>query len=144
METTSTSIIRTDVRECIIQDVNMTLRRLGVSVGLEPDGVNRRVLRDGEQEYYQYRTEAIAQQPVMFRELYIEGVMSINGKNEDGCVIVSVDLTWRWRQFSGGCNGATLGVILYNIAPELPKTLDNEKYGYTGHIYIQKEKSLTI
>lgn len=137
--------IRKEIREYILNDVNLTLSRFGISKDLEL--VRESVNRDKSIDYVLCASN-IKQFPVMFKELDVDGRMWSMRVNEgdrfyrEGTHLVAVRLGYSYKHFGGGSNGCDIGTILYMVNDDLPNSFDGCLY--SPEYYVRKVKSLEI
>lgn len=132
-----TKEIRQDVREYIVNEVNTTLARLGVSENLEPN--------EERGIYYNYQTKPIRQYPMMFSSVVVEASIShlqvipavYKGWTED-YDIVCVSLSYRYDTFGGGHNGTEIGNIYFAVGKDMRENIKHMD------MYIHKVKGLEI
>ena len=104
-----------NVREYIIEDINVSLSRLGISERIEEVGMAT--------ERYQLKTGNIRMTPMLFKELYVIGYMTIIEPKEgdryyedsEKYHVVLVSLDYRYINFGGGSNSHKLGRIIYYV-----------------------------
>lgn len=143
--------IRKEIREYILNDVNMTLSRLGVSEKAVETSANE--YQHGSTLHYEFETPAVHQMPMMFKKAYVNGymvVIDIKDENarfyglQEEYDIVVVNLDWRWESFRLGTNGAELGRIIFAVKKNLPEKF-SDFAGMDGReYYVRKLEGLTI
>ena len=67
--------IRKEIREFILNDVNLTLARLGVSEKALETNANE--YDHGSTLHYEFETPDIKQMPMMFKRTYVDGYMVV-------------------------------------------------------------------
>lgn len=143
--------IRKEIREFILEDVNLTLARLGVSE--KAAETNECECNHGSTLHYEFETPAIHQVPMMFKKTYVEGyIVGIEIKDEKDRLygwskehdIVVVNLDYRWKSFSGGSNGTEIGRIVYAVKRDLPENIEEWRGWDACEYYVRKIEGLTI
>lgn len=135
--------IRKDIRDYILEQVNESLARLGVSEKVVE--VREKESRSGEKVVYEFESAPIRQTPVMFRKLYIGGYMTAYESSDPNKHIeVSVRLDYWYDLFNGGSNGCSIGWIHFVYLEErLPESFESD-FGDLAANYIIKRKGLEI
>lgn len=129
--------IRKEIQEYILSELQTSIMRLGINAQLK-----LKVEKDYRgQEYLALESTKFQTQPVMFKECWLEGTISINEKdeNEKG-FFVYVRLEYRWKAFSGGYNGTDLGKAHFFVEKDLPENLSEENARY----YVDKVNGIEI
>lgn len=111
------------VIDFILDDLNTSLSRLGINTTLH---------------YYEghIMSDSFQTMPVIFKELNLEGSMTVTDENEK-YVDICVRLDYRWKHFDGGHNGCSLGCVYYRQNGDI---IDDMDMGY----FVRKVKSLLI
>lgn len=148
-----TTEIRKEIREYIIEDVNITLSRLGISEAL----ANEEVITDnrtGEIVRYEYTAKNIKQLPVMVKTLNVEGDLKAWKPREKDPLFayverfdfVYVDLFYHCEKFNGGTNGYEIGYVIYMVDKDLPDNFESELFDKEECVsyYVRKAKGLAI
>lgn len=118
-----TTEIRKEVLEYIISDLQTSVTRLGINAEL---GI--KVEKDYRgKEYLAIESTRFQTQPVLFRECWLDGTISINEKdeNEKGFFIY-IMMDYRWRSFAGGFNGTDFGRAHFFVEKDLPERLTKD------------------
>ena len=129
------TIIGDAVQESILSELQNSIMRLGISAQLKL--VVKKDYR-GE-EYLSLESEKFQTQPVIFKEVWLDGVISITEEKENAYE-VCVRLEYNWRSFTGGTNGTDLGRCHFEVDKELPENLTSENVCY----YVDKRRGIEI
>lgn len=142
--------IRKEIREFILNDVNESLARLGISESMR-ETVEREI-KYSDTIHYEFESAPIRQMPMMFKKLIVKGYMVAVKVEEDSrfaklaekndLVIVNID--YRYQHFDMGENGCSVGRIIYAVKKDLPATF--ESYGDEDgrSYYVHRIEGLTI
>ena len=143
--------IRKEIREFILNDVNLTLARLGVSEKALETNANE--YNYGSTLHYEFETPAIKQMPMMFKRTYVDGYMVVveikdekdrfYGWSKDNDIVV-VNLNYRWNNFGGGSNGTEIGRIIYAVKKDLPEKFEDWGGMDAREYYVRKVEGLAI
>ena len=132
----TTEILNKEIVKYIINDVELTMKRLGINVQLSIEQCEDY----NHDKFDKIVSTSFQTMPMLFKEIHIEGDINVITKEteEDYCKVV-INLDVRYTHFDGGTNGHNLGKIMY---------LANKSYKgrNTKHInmYVDKVKSLAI
>lgn len=113
----------------ILEDVNVSLSRLGISEPL----VEIELL--GDKNYRQFETAPIKLSPMIFKKIYVVGTLFLEEKENNDFIMLS--LRYSWTSFGGGSNGTELGSVVYRVEKKIP---ENDDLSY----YIKKERGIGI
>lgn len=132
----TTEILNKEIVNYIINDVELTIKRLGINVQLS---IEQR--EDYNHDKFDMIVSTSFQtMPMLFKEIHIEGNINVITKEteEDYCKVV-INLDVRYTHFDGGTNGHELGKIMYVVDKSYNGT-------DTKHInmYVDKVKTLAI
>ena len=127
--------LRTEVKEYILSELQTSVMRLGINTQLNL--VVKKDYRGGE--YLALESEKFQTQPVIFKEVWLEGTISVIDEKEKAYE-VCVRLEYNWRSFTGGTNGTDLGRCHFEVDKELPENLTSENVCY----YVDKRRGIEI
>lgn len=113
----------------ILEDVNVSLSRLGISEPL----VEIELL--GDKVYRQFETAPIKLSPMIFKKINVVGTLFLEEKENNDFIMLS--LRYSWASFGGGSNGTELGSVVYRVEKNIP---ENDDLSY----YIKKERGIGI
>ena len=132
--------IRKEIRDYILNDVNQSLARLGVSEKVSE--TRESYVKYTDELVYKFRSPSIRQYPVVFKDLYVTGDMTALSDNDKNALFttVIVRLEYEWSNFDRGTNGCELGRVWYNVEKELPEKLEPDRVMF----YVHKESGLEI
>lgn len=144
--------IRKEVRDYILNDVNTTLARLGVSERVNE--TEERVDKFSDRLEYMFKSAAIKQMPMMFKKLYVYGHMVCENfaKNESHRFfnlaqnndIVIVTFSYGYDHFEGGSNGCDIGYMVYAVNKNLPKSFETDFTEDGRSWFVRKIEGLSI
>lgn len=132
----TTEILNKEIVNYIINDVELTIKRLGINVQLSIEQCEDY----NHDKFDKLISTSFQTMPMLFKEIHIEGnIYVIANKTEEDCCKVVINLDVRYTHFDGGTNGYELGRIIY-IADKSYNGTD------TKHInmYVDKVKPLAI
>ena len=138
-----TEILRKQVLDYIINDVEITIHRLGVNAQL-----SIKVEKDYRgNEYEKLVSTSFQTMPMLFKEIHLEGNIVIRDKVDapDDFLEVYVKLDYYYHTFDNGSNGHTLGSIVFEVDKRT-----NEKMKESGKesnyisMIVRKVQSLEI
>lgn len=132
----TTEILNKEIVNYIINDVELTIKRLGINVQLSIEQCEDY----NHDKFDKLISTSFQTMPMLFKEIHIEGnIYVIANKTEEDCYKVVINLDVRYTHFDGGTNGHELGRIIY-IADKSYNGTD------TKHInmYVDKVKPLAI
>lgn len=132
----TTEILNKEIVNYIINDVELTIKRLGINVQLS---IEQR--EDYNHDKFDMIVSTSFQtMPMLFKEIHIEGNINVITKEteEDYCKVV-INLDVRYTHFDGGTNGHELGKIMYVVDKSYNGT--DTKY---LNMYVDKVKTLAI
>ena len=140
--------VRKEVRDSILNDVNQTLSRLGISEELKETDV----CDYGKRTVYNFETPAIKQMPVMFKELKVKGYISFREPEVKENETVPpyyeayVELEYRYKHFYGGSNGCDIGFVIYLVDKDIPEEVSQFSFVEDDPymVFIRKSRSLKI
>lgn len=142
--------IRKEIREFILDEINLMLSRLGVNENV----VETKEWSDKYETklHYEFESGAIRQMPMMFKKLYVYGYMTVVSNNEgdrffelaDKWDIVVVNLSYGWKHFGGGSNGTDIGRVIFAVRKDLPGSLAPSKFGNPCEYCVRKLEGLTL
>lgn len=132
----TTEILNKEIVNYIINDVELTIKRLGINVQLSIEQCEDY----NHEKFDKLISTSFQTMPMLFKEIHIEGDINVITREteEDYCKVV-INLDVRYTHFDGGTNGHNLGKIMY-LADKSYKGRN------TKHInmYVDKVKSLAI
>ena len=132
----TTEILNKEIVNYIINDVELTIKRLGINVQLSIEQCEDY----NHDKFDKIVSTSFQTMPMLFKEIHIEGNINVITREteEDYCKVV-INLDVRYTHFDGGTNGHNLGKIIY-LADKSYKGRN------TKHInmYVDKVKSLAI
>lgn len=132
----TTEILNKEIVNYIINDVELTIKRLGINVQLSIEQYEDY----NHDKFDKLISTSFQTMPMLFKEIHIEGnIYVIANKTEEDCCKVVINLDVRYTHFDGGTNGHELGRIIY-IADKSYNGTD------TKHInmYVDKVKPLAL
>lgn len=132
----TTEILNKEIVNYIINDVELTIKRLGINVQLS---IEQR--EDYNHDKFDMIVSTSFQtMPMFFKEIHIEGNINVITKEteEDYCKVV-INLDVRYTHFDGGTNGHELGKIMYVVDKSYNGT--DTKY---LNMYVDKVRTLAI
>ena len=132
----TTEILNKEIVNYIINDVELTIKRLGINVQLSIEQCEDY----NHDKFDKLISTSFQTMPMLFKEIHIEGnVYVITRETEEDYCKVIINLDVRYTYFDGGTNGHELGKIMY-IADKSYNGTD------TKHInmYVDKVKTLAI
>lgn len=132
----TTEILNKEIVNYIINDVELTIKRLGINVQLS---IEQR--EDYNHDKFDMIVSTSFQtMPMLFKEIHIEGNINVITKEteEDYCKVV-INLDVRYTHFDGGTNGHKLGKIMYVVDKSHNGT--DTKY---LNMYVDKVRTLAI
>lgn len=127
--------LRKEVQEYILSELQNSVMRLGISAQLKL--VVNKDYRGIE--YLAIESEKFQTQPVMFKEVWLDGVLEVLKEKEDAYEVYA-KLDYNWRSFTGGTNGTDLGKCYFEVDKELPEKLTSENVCY----YVDKRRGIEI
>jgi|UniRef100_UPI0040299197 hypothetical protein len=132
----TTEILNKEIVNYIINDVELTIKRLGINVQLSIEQCEDY----NHDKFDKIVSTSFQTMPMLFKEIHIEGDINVITREteEDNCKVI-INLDVRYTHFDGGTNGHNLGKITY-LADKSYKGRN------TKHInmYVNKVKSLAI
>ena len=132
----TTEILNKEIVNYIINDVELTIKRLGINVQLSIEQCEDY----NHDKFDKIVSTSFQTMPMLFKEIHIEGDINVITREteEDYCKVV-INLDVRYTHFDGGTNGHNLGKIIY-LADKSYKGRN------TKHInmYVDKVKTLAI
>ena len=132
----TTEILNKEIVNYIINDVELTIKRLGINVQLSIEQCEDY----NHDKFDKIVSTSFQTMPMLFKEIHIEGDINVitMETEEDNCKVI-INLDVRYTHFDGGTNGHNLGKIMY-LADKSYKGRN------TKHInmYVVKVKSLAI
>ena len=132
----TTEILNKEIVNYIINDVELTIKRLGINVQLSIEQCEDY----NHDKFDKIVSTSFQTMPMLFKEIHIEGDINVITREteEDNCKVI-INLDVRYTHFDGGTNGHNLGKIMY-LADKSYKSRN------TKHInmYVDKVKSLAI
>ena len=132
----TTEILNKEIVNYIINDVELTIKRLGINVQLSIEQCEDY----NHEKFDKIVSTSFQTMPMLFKEIHIEGDINVITREteEDNCKVI-INLDVRYTHFDGGTNGHNLGKIMY-LADKSYKGRN------TKHInmYVNKVKSLAI
>lgn len=132
----TTEILNKEIVNYIINDVELTIKRLGINVQLS---IEQR--EDYNHDKFDMIVSTSFQtMPMLFKEIHIEGNINVITKEteEDYCKVV-INLDVRYTHFDGGTNEHKLGKIMYVVDKSYNGT--DTKY---LNMYVDKVRTLAI
>ena len=138
-----TEILSKQVLDYIINDVETTIHRLGINAQL-----SIKVEKDYRGNNYEKLVSASFQtMPVLFKEIHLEGTISVRDKQDepDDFLKVCINIEYRYTNFGGGNNGHILGRIAYEVDKRTnEKMKESEKESKYISMIARKVQSLEI
>ena len=142
--------IRKEVREYILDEVNKTLARLGIS-----ENVKETKEYDNTYEglrHYQFESAPIRQMPMMFEKVIVKGYMVAVEQNNDSPYfnlaknndIIIVTLDYGYSLFDRGTNGCHIGRMLFAVKKDMPETFEDWAGEDGRSFYVRKLRGLEI
>lgn len=132
----TTEILNKEIVNYIINDVELTIKRLGINVQLSIEQCEDY----NHDKFDKIVSTSFQTMPMLFKEIHIEGDINVITREteEDNCKVI-INLDVRYTHFDGGTNGHNLGKIMY-LADKSYKGRN------TKHInmFVNKVKSLAI
>lgn len=132
----TTEILNKEIVNYIINDVELTIKRLGINVQLSIEQCEDY----NHDKFDKIVSTSFQTMPMLFKEIHIEGDINVITREteEDNCKVI-INLDVRYTHFDGGTNGHNLGKITY-LADKSYKGRN------TKHInmYVNKVKSLAV
>lgn len=132
----TTEILNKEIVNYIINDVELTIKRLGINVQLSIEQCEDY----NHDKFDKIVSTSFQTMPMLFKEIHIEGDINVITREteEDNCKVI-INLDVRYTHFDGGTNGHNLGKITY-LADKSYKGRN------TKHInmYVGKVKPLAI
>lgn len=142
-----TEVLSKRVLDYILNDIEFTISRLGISATLSLE----------ERENYKHQkyevlvSSSFQTMPVLFKKIHIEGDITVKDKEgaPDYYLQVRVSLCNYYTLLNGGSNGSELGCIVYEVDKEYNRrVMVNEKSGENYDIppqyYVEKIHTLEI
>lgn len=106
----TTEILNKEIVNYIINDVELTIKRLGINVQLSIEQCED----FNHDKFDKLISTSFQTMPMLFKEIHIEGnIYVIANKTEEDCCKVVINLDVRYTHFDGGTNGHELGRIIY-------------------------------
>ena len=132
----TTEILNKEIVNYIINDVELTIKRLGINVQLSIEQCEDY----NHDKFDKIVSTSFQTMPMLFKEIHIEGNINVITKEteEDYCKVV-INLDVRYTHFDGGTNGHELGKIMYVVDKSYNGT--DTKY---LNMYVDKVKTLAI
>lgn len=132
----TTEILNKEIVNYIINDVELTIKRLGINVQLSIEQCEDY----NHEKFDKLISTSFQTMPMLFKEIHIEGDVNVITKEteEDYCKVI-INLDVRYTHFDGGTNGYNLGKIMYVADKSYNGT--NTKY---INMYVDKVKTLAI
>lgn len=132
----TTEILNKEIVNYIINDVELTIKRLGINVQLSIEQCEDY----NHEKFDKLISTSFQTMPMLFKEIHIEGNICViaNKTEEDYCKVV-INLYVRYTYFDGGTNGYELGKIIY-IADKSYNGTDMKHI----NMYVDKVRSLAI
>lgn len=128
----TTKVLNKDIVNYIISDIQLTIQRLGINAQLSIEELE-------DYEYEKIVSTSFQTMPMLFKEIHIEGIVSVMNDKVEGYSTIDIRLGVKYTHFDGGMNGHELGKITYSIdnsyKSERIKNLD---------MYVCKVKTLAI
>lgn len=141
--------IREEVRKFILNEVLVSLARIGVDCDL----MIAKTYEDKCYDTLLYLIEStpITHTPMMFKNLTVTGNMHVMDIKEDSIFfkasqkrdIIRVELDYSYEHFGSGHNGCTLGNMIFQVEKDLPETF-GDGFGEDVGSYIRKAKGLEV
>lgn len=135
MKTTAMNL-RSEVRYFILNDVKASLMRLGINANFTME--TEKDYRGDD--YLTIKSSRFQTMPVIFKELWIEGVVSVYDVEDTDKVGVTVRISYYWESFGGGSNGTDLGTVRYVVDKNMPGKISQDSVRY----YVCKQNGLEI
>lgn len=132
----TTEILNKEIVNYIINDVELTIKRLGINVQLSIEQCEDY----NHEKFDKLISTSFQTMPMLFKEIHIEGDVNVITREteEDYCKVI-INLDVRYTYFDGGTNGHKLGRVMYVV---------DKSYNGTDtkhiNIYVDKVKTLAI
>lgn len=132
----TTEILNKEIVNYIINDVELTIKRLGINVQLSIEQCEDY----NHEKFDKLISTSFQTMPMLFKEIHIEGDVNVITREteEDYCKVI-INLDVRYTYFDGGTNGHELGKIMY-VADKSYKGTDTKYI----NMYVDKVKTLAI
>lgn len=132
----TTEILNKEIVNYIINDVELTIKRLGINVQLSIEQCEDY----NHEKFDKLISTSFQTMPMLFKEIHIEGDVNVITKEteEDYCKVI-INLDVRYTHFDGGTNGHELGNIMY-VADKSYNGTDTKYL----NMYVDKVKTLAI
>lgn len=104
----TTKVLNKDIVNYIISDVQLSIQRLGINAQLSIEELE-------DYEYEKIVSTSFQTMPMLFKEIHIEGIVSVMNDKVEGYSAVVIRLGVKYTHFDGGMNGHELGKITYSI-----------------------------
>lgn len=132
----TTEILNKEIVNYIINDVELTIKRLSINVQLSIEQCEDY----NHEKFDKLISTSFQTMPMLFKEIHIEGDVNVITREteEDYCKVI-INLDVRYTYFDGGTNGYNLGKIMYVADKSYNGT--NTKY---INMYVDKVKTLAI
>ena len=130
------TVLRNEVKEFILSDVQMSAMRLGVNAQFQ--FVTEKDYRGND--YLVIMSSKFQTVPALFKELWIEGTVRAFEDEDKGCFQVCIKLEYYWKTFGGGSNGTDLGSIRYQVDKDIPERVSEDGIRH----YVHKEHGIEI
>ena len=91
-------------------------------------------------EYIKIESSKFQTMPMMFKEIWIEGRVTVIDSEDEGKQEVSISLEYHWQSFRGGSNGTDIGYIYFEVEKDLPEKIKED----SARFYVRKMKGLEI
>lgn len=138
-----TEVLSKQVLDYIINDVETTIHRLGINAQL-----SIKVEKDYRgNDYEKLVSTSFQTMPVLFKEIHLEGTISVRDKQDepDDFLKVCINIEYRYTNFGGGSNGHILGSIAYEVDKRTnEKMKESEKESKYISMIARKVQSLEI
>lgn len=129
------SSIQKNVLDYILNDVKLSLSRLGINTELSVEETSKGGIK--------LQSNPFQTMPVLFKNLYIDGnVYVIDSKDDEdsGFNYIRIDMNYRWETFNRGYNGTSLGYITYRVRKDINESITLDDMDY----HVRKDESLSI
>ena len=128
--------LRQEIKDYILSEVQVSVMRLGINAQLM--FVTDKDYRGNE--YIKIESSKFQTMPMMFKEIWIEGRVTVIDSEDEGKQEVSISLEYHWQSFRGGSNGTDIGYIYFEVEKDLPEKIKED----SARFYVRKMKGLEI
>lgn len=138
----NTEILSKQVLDCIINDVETTICRLGINAKL-----SIKIEEDYRGKAYEKLVSTDFQMmPMIFKDIHLEGSIYIKDKFKasQDFLRVYIDLRYNYHTFDNCCNGHALGSIIYEISKQGNEEMKEDDNVFGASMVVSKVQPLGI